>query len=146
MRAASCDTLVPADFTRFLSPDHCVPPFSIIYEDKRSFGSSWDDPIDDSNTSRPDDDPISLAWTYRSALELQETLFWGQRGFYPGGGYTLDLPKHPFVSSHNNKCNPVHLHVVFVLYVLCVPLCHWSFLCGRHSVFYVWFTCYFVHY
>ena len=115
MPAASCDPVVPSDFTRFLSPEHCVPPFSVIYEDKRSFGSGWDDPIDNNKTSLPDDDPISLAWTYRSALELQESVLWGQRGTYPGGGYALDLPKHPFVSFHSNKCNRVYLHIVFVL-------------------------------
>ena len=39
-------------------------------------------------------------------------------------------------------CNRVHLHIVFVLlYVLCVSLCRCSFMCVRHSIFYVCVTC-----
>ena len=39
-------------------------------------------------------------------------------------------------------CNRVHLHSVFVLlYVLCVSLCRCSFVCVRHSIFYVCVTC-----
>ena len=40
------------------------------------------------------------------------------------------------------ECNQVHLHIVFVLlYVLCVSLCQCSFVCVRHSIFYVCVTC-----
>ena len=39
-------------------------------------------------------------------------------------------------------CNRVHLHVVFVLlHVLRVSPCRCSFVCVRHSIFYVCVTC-----
>ncbi|KAL8618842.1 hypothetical protein ACOMHN_000849 [Nucella lapillus] len=35
---------------------------------------------------------VAQAWQFRSASKLDETILWGQRAFYPGGGYTVDLP------------------------------------------------------
>ena len=37
-------------------------------------------------------------------------------------------------------CNRMHLHTVCVV-VLCVSLCQCSFVCARHSIFYVCVTC-----
>ena len=39
------------------------------------------------------------------------------------------------------RCNQVHLHNAFVLYVLCVSLCRCSYACVRRSIFYVCVTC-----
>ena len=46
-----------------------------------------------------------------------------------------------FTNTHDYYCNQVHLHIVFVLLYSVCRSCLCSFVCVRHSIFYVCVTC-----
>ena len=68
----------------------CTESYSVLDEDTASYEASWDGRANYSG-SYSDLSNEEAAWVHQTQAELKTLPYWGESGFYSGGGYVANL-------------------------------------------------------
>ncbi|XP_041361597.1 polycystic kidney disease protein 1-like 2 [Gigantopelta aegis] len=104
--------------SRLNSSEECFPPYSYGAEESRSYTENWEHETTDEKITK---------WTYQSGSSLDTLPIMGRLDIYPGGGYILQLPRHPYKAREliekvkKTKWIDERTRVVFVEFTLFNP-------------------------